>query len=247
MHDSLTGRPVSGGLVLLESGGAASAAHISQFAVGGQAASGADGSFQLCASAVPSPSVVVAEALDASGSAYPAYVAPVSGSVALGVIAMGGCVITCGLPGQRQSSAPVTIAGTVTTDPVTETGSVTALDAVEALDGSKGVWVLAMGGLPANPEGQATFTTASGGCGGTGFCAPFRFVLPSQKPVVTYLGKAMQGTGAPVYAVAATLQTGSACVPATVETSFEADGGTPLTGVPGATVTAAPLQFLQCR
>ena len=244
LRDSLTGRLIADGQVLLETGSPVPGANEDTSAVAQQAVSGADGSFAVCAAAAGSPAAIVVAALDPAGNSYPAFVTAVSAAVDLGALAIGGCVIECGLDGQQQSSAPATIEATVTTDPLPEPVSVTLEYVVQAPDGSGALWDLIIPTL--NQQSFAPATAANGCPGVSGVCAAFRFVLPSLKPVVAQKGANVQLRGSPVYAVAATIGAGHTCTPPVLLTNFEQDGSTPLTAVPGAVLSAAPLAFHAC-
>ena len=244
LRDSLTGQAIAGGQVFVESGSVVPGMNEYTFTVAQQALSGADGSFQVCAGAATSPTALVVAALDQAGKSYPAYVSTDGGAAALGTVALGGCMVACGLPGQQQSAAPVTISGAATTDPASEAGSVAPQYALEAPDGSGALWGVV---IPTLNQQSLAFTTAANRCAGvSGVCAEYQFLLPSQKPVVAQHGSTLQSEGAPVYAISATIGSGHRCTPSVLATSFVSDGSAPLTGTPGAVLSAATLLFHAC-
>ena len=188
------------------------------------------------------PAALVIAALDAAGNSYPAYVSANGGAGALGTVALGGCEVVCGLPGQQQSSAPVTISGSVTTDPVTEVISVVPQYAL--LTSSGAIWSVV---IPTLNAPSPLVTTAAGGCAAAvGICAAYQLLLPSTKPVVVQGGVSSQASGSPVYAVAAAVGQGHTCTPMTLSTVLELNGSTSLTGNPGAALSAATLAFHAC-
>lgn len=245
LKDSLTSQPVAQGWVYLETGTPlAQVSTVYNFSVIQQATAGADGSFNLCASSIPGPSVLVAMALDASGNAYPPYVTRISGSANLS-IPMGGCALLCGLDGQQQTSAPATISGTITTEPVAASGTAAATYAISALDGSSSVWGIAFPSLSGSHS--TNFVTTAGMCPNKApFCSSYSYVLPSQKPMVPTKTATVQQTGAPTYLINAVPGTASGCKPATL-TAVDGQDGKPLTAAPGAQLSAQTISFGACN
>lgn len=180
MQDSLTNQPVSQGWAVLESGTQLLTTPIFNFSPSQKVISDVHGAFSLCAPPITQPSAIVLVALDSAGKTYPPFVAPVSGATDLGTIAMGGYRIICGFLGQQQTSSPATIKGTITSAPIAKPCSVMAQYAINALDGSKNFWNLAVPSL--DPAQSNTFGTTPGVCAANApFCAAYTFTLPSQK------------------------------------------------------------------
>lgn len=125
LRDSLTSQPVTQGTATLESGTELGTTPLFNFSPSQTVATNANGEFSLCAQAISYPSVLVLEAMDSSGRAYPPYVAPVTAAAALGNISMGGCTLVCGLAGEQQTATPATIAGQITSTPASVSGTVT--------------------------------------------------------------------------------------------------------------------------
>lgn len=252
LKDSLTNQPVAQGVAVLESGTKSSVVSIYNFFPKQQAAADVDGAFSMCAQSVASPSVIVVEAMDAAGNAYPPFLAPVSEATDFGTIPLGGCTVMCGLAGQQQTSAPATITGSVTSTPIALTGTVVpqfavqALDESKAVDGTPNLWALAM---PVYNTAQSfTFNTAAGACaGGARFCASYTFKLPSQSPIWRVNGGTVQAAVAPNYLIYAAAGGTTSCLLPSVLTVFQQDGTSFLTGKPGAQFTAANLNFAGCQ
>ncbi len=95
MHDSLTGQLVSQGWAVLESGTQLPLTPIYNFKQIQRVATDPTGNFQISSSAIADPAIIVLVALDASGKAYPPFIALVPNAaatpktVALGTIPMG--------------------------------------------------------------------------------------------------------------------------------------------------------------
>jgi hypothetical protein len=243
LQDSLTNRPVAQGWAVLESGAQISGTKLYTFSTIKQIATDAGGKFRLCSTTVSSPLTVVTIALDSSNNAYPPFVAPVSGTIDLGTIPMGGCHEKCGFEGQQQTSPAATIMGMITTTPTAKTGTVVPEYSMNALDGSNNLWNLTMPVF--NTSQSFSFTTALTGCTReVPFCAPYTFVVPSQKPVWAVKDGYMQGTGAPVYSIYATAPS---CTPPSAFSSFQQDGNSPLLGAPGVKLSAATINFSACK
>jgi len=246
MVDSLTNQPVSLGLAVLETENQSSIVNVYSFSLTQSAASDVHGAFSLCSPALAAPSVIVLEALDSSGNAYPAFVASVSGAADLGVIPMGVCRGICGLQGLQQTSTPSEIVGTITSAPKAEAGSVTAQYAMNALDGSKNIWNLAISSL--GVAQGTSFQTISGICANNApFCATYSFTLPSQKPIQVANGGYLQASGAPTYSIAAQLGNTQACAQPSGFAAYQQGGTLPLTGAPGAQLSAANIAFTGCQ
>jgi hypothetical protein len=246
LHDSLTGQPVAQGWIFLESGNPLPGTRIYNFSTAQQTTTHDDGTFSICASAIPTPSVIVATALDSSNKAYPMFVAPVSGEIDLGTILMGGCTVICAFEGQQQTSYPAEIEGVITTAPIAGRGSVVPQYSISAPDAAATLWSLT---VPSFDSSQSfTFATAATGCTeGVPFCAAYSFLVPSQKPLLAIKGGYTQGTGAPVYSIIASVTDTPSCTPPFAFTSFQQDGTSPLTGTPGVKLTAATISFSRCQ
>lgn len=246
LQDSLTSTPVQQGRAFLESGTQVSGTRLYTFSATQQASTDVNGNFRFCSSSVPSRSVVVAVALDSSNNAYPSFVAPVSGPTYLGTIPMGGCREKCGFEGQLQTSSPATIKGMVTTTPIAKTVSVVPQFPMKALDGTTDIWSVAI--PPLNISQPFSFATAGVNCTGqVPFCAPYTFLLPSQKPVWAVKGGYLQEAGAPVYAIYASVPGTLSCIPSSLLTFFQQDGTSPFIGVPGSQLSAATINFSACQ
>jgi hypothetical protein len=205
--------------------------------------SDANGRFHLCAATAPYPSVVVVTALGTGGNAYPALVAPVSGSINFGDLSMGACRGTC-FNGQQQTSAPATIDGAIGTTPIAKSGSLVPQYAMNAPNNSSELWEL---DVPLADKSQGNlFQTGAGNCaGGVPFCASYTLTLPSQNPVVRMAQEYLQLSGDPNYAIYTTLAGGS-CIPPFGFTPVQKDGRF-LTGAPGVSLTAADIMFQSCQ
>ncbi len=245
VQDSLTNQAIQGARVFLEAASQNISGRVLSFAVEQHATTLPDGSFQLCSLKTQGAQAIVIAAQDIAGRAYPPLVIPVLSAVNLGAVAMGGCRVTCGFEGQQQSSAPATITGSITTAPGADAGVVAPRYALAAPDGSGDLWNLEIPAL--NSEQLVTFQTTDDGCAAQrSICSPYTFVLPSQKPVVIEKGEYLQQTGPPTYAVLATVTDGRTCVPASGSTNFQQGGLSPLTGIPGGSLSAAAIYLQDC-
>ena len=240
---------------MLESGAPTLTSFIYTFDATAQTTSASDGTFQLCAPAPPTqaaltPTVLVITTLDPTGKAYPPYATNRLASASLGTIPMGSCVVQC-IDAQQQSTAPVTISGILTTDPVPETGTLLPQQAVAALDGSRNLWSLLI--PPLNPAQPLSFQTGAAGgnaCAGqTSPCASYSLVLPTEQPVIATAQGSTQLAAGTAYSIEAQLggQTTSTCTPPSISIFVQQDGTTPLLATPGAQLTAEAVQFRACR
>lgn len=170
LRDSLTSQPVAQGMAILESGTELSTTPLYDFFPAQKVTTDALGGFSLCAQSLSYPSIIMLEAMDAGGKAYPPHVTFLTGSTDLGIVSMGGCVLRCGFDGQQQTTFPATITRTITSAPIAVSGAVIPRYALRALDGSKSqdglqnLWSLAM------PVFNASQTSTSGTIAGT--CVP---------------------------------------------------------------------------
>lgn len=246
LQDSLTHLALANVSVSFESGTQLAGTPIYEFSIATQSTTGAQGNFALCAASVPTPSVVVATALDKSGNAYPPLVVPVSSAVEFGTLQMGGCSGTCGFPGEQQTSPPATINGAITTSPAAESGLVMPQYAISPLSGSPdGVWALTIPN--SNASQPLSFTTTSSSCAaGISNCAAYSFSVPSQKPVTLSGSTYTQQTGVPVYSIYATTANPSSCRASFAFTSSQ-QNGMPLSAAPGADLSAESLDFSACH
>jgi hypothetical protein len=249
LKDSLTSQPVVQGTAVLESGAQLGSQAAFKFYPSQQAAIDTQGSFQICALSLASPSALVLEALDASGNAYPPFISAVTSSTDFGTIPMGGCTVACML-GASQTSVPAGITGTITSAPVAASGTLVPQYATEALDGSKtssgggNVWALAMPSF--NPSQTESFRTAAGSCSPSApFCATYSFTLPSQSPKQRVTGGYLQPVVAPFYIINAA--PAGSCIPPTGQTINQQNSGSLLQANSGAQLTAAPISFTQCQ
>lgn len=252
LRDSLTFQPVAQGTAVLESGTELGITPLYNFFPAQSVTTNAQGDFSLCASAIPYPSVLVLEAMDANGNAYPPYVTFVKAGADLGTISMGGCVLKCAFADQQQTAAPATITGTITSDPIAVPGTVVPQYPMQALDGSKSpdgapnLWSLALPLFPASPT--LTFNTTSGACGGaSNFCSSFTLPVPAQKPIYPESGGGAQLLASTVYMIYAELNTATTCSPQFGFTAFQPDGQSILMATPGAQLTAQTISFTNCH
>lgn len=247
LHDSLTNQPISQAWAVLESGVPNSIpSSIVSFSPSQTASADAGGAFQLCMPVAAVPAVLVVDALDSAGKAYPPFVAEVTATTNLGTVRMGGCSLSCGLPGQQQTSSPAVINGSVSSAPVSIAGSLLPQYSLRALDGSKATWTISI--PPLSDAQMPGFHTAASACTGKDqFCSSYAFSLPSQKPVVLVKGGYQQDAGAPVYSIYASPASAAACAQSSVTASLENDGKTPLTGSPGLQLTAMDISFTGCQ
>jgi hypothetical protein len=251
MHDSLTGQPVSQGWAVLESGTQLPTTPIYNFAQIQRVGTDSTGTFQISSSAIADPAIVVLVALDASGKAYPPFIAPIpnaattSKTVDLGTIPMGGCTVLCAFEGQEQTSEPAMLTGIILTSPISKAGSVIPQYAIAALDGTKDIiWNVVMPVLN-NAQTFAFNTTALGCSNQSSPCSTYTFKLPSQKPFWAISGGYQQQTGAPVYSIYASA--GSSCSPAFVTEVYQQDGTSPLTATAGAQLQVPDINFTNCQ
>lgn len=252
LQDSLTFQPVPQAQIVLEAGTPGLTSFIYTFSPTAQTTSAADGTFQLCATALPTASVLVITALDPAGKPYPPYATNRFATANLGTIPMGSCTVQC-IDAQQQSNAPVTIAGILTTEPIAESGTLLPQQAITAPDGSRNIWTLLI--PPLNPTQPLTFqtgTNAEEACAGQSSpCAGYSFVLPTQQPVIATASGTSQLAGGTAYSIeariAAKQSSVSACTPPSLSTFTQADGTTPLLATPGAQLTAAPIHFHACQ
>lgn len=243
--DSMTNAPVSRASVAIETGTQRSITPVFDFSVQQSAAASTDGTFRVCANAPTAPTVVVVTAVDANGNAYPPFVSAITSSTNLGTVLMGSCRGTCGFVGQQQTSAPATIEGIVTTSPIAKTGRIVPQFPMDALDGTRNIWGLAMPTF----NGQAiTFATASGACvGGAPYCTTYLFVVPSQQPMTRDAnGGYSQYSAPPNYAMYALTDGSPSCTPPFALAVSQADGAM-LTATAGVHLSATTLQFTNCQ
>jgi hypothetical protein len=201
------------------------------------------GGFSLCAPSIPYPSVLVLEAMDSSGNAYPPFVIQAS-TGNYGVFNMG--------PETAQSA---TITGTVTSSPIALTGTlipqftVNALDLSKAPDGSYNTWALALPMFNASPS--LTFSTLPGTCGGTAqFCSTFNMPVSVQTPIENLklgIGYVVTPSVMPATYLIYAAPASSACTPVFGTTLLQSDGKSPLAATPGAQLTAQTISFTNCH
>jgi hypothetical protein len=251
LRDSLTSQPVAQGMAILESGTELSTTPIYNFLPIQKVTTDAQGGFSLCAQSVGYPSIIMLEAMDAGGKAYPPYATLVTGATDLGIVNMGGCILICGFDGQQQTTLPATIAGTITSAPIAVAGTLIPRFAMQALDGSKSpdgllnLWNLAMPVF--NVSMTPTFSTVAGSCDGiSSYCATYGLVVPAQSPVHPASGGTLQATVSPVYSIYAALGTNE-CVPAYASSLVQSDGKSFLTAKPGAQLTAQNISLTSCH
>lgn len=190
VRDSLTGKPISGGLALLETGTPQVVAGFVTreviFLEVARTATDANGAFRLCSPGpVSGPTVVVLLALDAAGNEYPPYVAAATDALDLEDVAMGECFVVCDSSiGMMPNLAPAILEGAVTTTPGARAGLVMAQTGIPPLDGSQTTWSVTIPGLGVGETNafQTAPQTGTGAC--TGLCAPYRFTLPAREPIV---------------------------------------------------------------
>lgn len=245
LHDSLTNQPVAQGWVALETAQPSAAGSTATFSQSQKVVSDANGTFQSCISDVEHLTVAVIVALDNAGNAYPPFVQQISTTTNLGTVPMGGCTLTCGLDNQEETSRPITISGAIASAPVPIAGSVAPQYSIKALDGSTAIWNLTV--PPLSTVGSYAFTTSASSClDQKSFCSSYTFFLPSQNAVTPVKGGYLQSAGSPVYSIIAQ-PSPFVCTPPTVSTYFEKDGKTPLTGSPGAQLSAQDITFTGCH
>jgi len=244
--DSLTGFPIVGAKVVFETGSKISITPIYNFSPATVGATDSQGNFGVCSKTSATPAILVFEALDPSGNAYPPTIAPVLQASNIGTVLLGACHVACGFPGQVQISASAGISGLVTTSPAGESGTLSAQTAIPALDGSKNIWNITIEGLS---TGQPdTFLSIAGTCPVAGeLCASYTYTLPSQAPVELVSGVYKQQQAPPTYSISATPEMEGGCTQPFLSTSFQSNGLSPLTAVPGKQLTAAALSFTDCQ
>lgn len=241
--DSMTSLPIAQARAVLESGTpdiAPTSIHFVSFA---ETTSNTSGAFDLCVPAVSPPTALVLVALDAAGKAYPPLVIQISSSTDLGQLLMGGCRLLC-IEKQQQTSSPATLTGSITTGPVSETGTIAPHLYAFAPDGSRSTWSLAIPLL--DPAQSSGFATAKANCVNlNSFCSSYTFLLPSQKPIFLASSVFSQETGAPSYSVDAVLTKGLSCTPPFSYVFTQTDG-TFLIADPGAALLAQDAVFQHC-
>jgi hypothetical protein len=216
-----------------------------------QVTSDAQGGFSLCASSLPYPSVLVLEAMDSGGKAYPPYITAVATTVDLGTISMGGCTGVCGLAGEQQTTQPATITGIVTASPIAITGTLIPQYVMQALDGSKtpsgpNLWALAMPVFSASPT--LTFSSAPGACNGVApFCSTYSFFVPAQGPFYPFSGGTREQTAPPGYLISFIPAAQLACTPLYAFAKLQSDGKSFLLATEGAQLTAQDISFTNCH
>ncbi len=252
MRDSLTHQPITQGMAILESGTQLGVPSIYSFAPMQQVGTNAQGEFSLCAQSLPSPSVLVLQATDPGGKAYPPYVTAVTMAADLGIVSMGGCTGVCGLAGEQQTAKPATITGVVTSSPIGITGTLIPQYVMNALDGSKtpdghsNLWALAMPVFGASPI--LTFSSAPGDCGGTEpFCFAYTFSVPAQSPFYPIDGGTMGMAAPPGYLIHSVPTASFVCTPPLADASFQSDGKSFLVTTEGAQLIAQTIDFANCR
>lgn len=252
MRDSLTDQPITQGMAILESGTELGVTSVYSFAPTQQVGTDAQGGFSMCAQSLPNPSVLVLQAMDTGGKAYPPYVTAVTMADDLGIVSMGGCTGVCGLAGEQQTAKPAIITGVVTGSPIAITGTLIPQYVLNALDGSKtpdghyNLWALAMPVFGASPI--LTFSTASGDCGGTApFCSAYTFSVPAQSPFYPIKGGTMEMAAPPSYLVHSEPSSSSACTPRYADVAWQSDGKSYLVATEGAQLTAQTISFTNCR
>lgn len=245
LQDSLSQQPIPFGWAVFESA-SPSTNTVLTFSPLLKTRSSSSGSFQLCVPSITMPTLLVIDALDSSGDAYPPLIVPVTRTVNLGVIPMGGCTLTCGIDGQEQSSSSVMITGQITSWPVSEAGVVLPLYSQKALDGTSSVWNMVI--PPLSDLQSTTFTTVPSSCTDTSeFCAAYSFKLPSQKPVVLQRGIRSEESGVPVYSINIAPYNPGACAQSNEVTFVQQDGTTPLDGIAGTTLVAKTMNLTGCH
>jgi len=251
LHDSLTAQPVAQGTAILESGTELGSLPAYNFFPTQSTTTDVQGRFSLCTQAISYPSVVVLEAMDASGKAYPPYLAQVSAAADLGTNAMGGCTGTCGLLGEQQTAMPATITGVINSSSVAVAGTVVPLYAMAALDGSKSTdgfeneWSIALPLFP-GPSAPA-FSTIAGTCGTAAFCSTYTLSVPAQSPVYPFNGGTIEHATVPIYLIYAAPGNAAACTPTSAFAAMQTDGVSLLTATPGSQLTAITISLTNCH
>lgn len=258
LRDSLTFQPVSQGMAILESGTQLGATSSYHFRATQKVATDAQGAFSLCAQSTVYPTVMLLEAMDAGGKAYPPYVTLVTGASDMGIVSMGGCILACGIfDAQQQTASPATITGTITSAPMAVTGDVIPRYALRALDGSKtqdgvpNVWGLAMPVFSASTISASMisrFSTVVGACDGASpYCARYTLTVPAQSPMYPVSGGIIQAAVSPTFIVYAEVDSSTACTPPIASTVWQPDGKSPLTATAGAQLTAQSINLTSCH
>jgi hypothetical protein len=252
MRDSLTHQPITQGMAVLESGTELGVTSVYSFAPTQQVATDAQGGFSMCAQSLPNPSVLVLQAMDSGGKAYPPYVTAVTMASDLGIVSMGGCTGVCGLAGEQQTAQPATITGVVSGSPIAITGTLIPQYVMNALDGSKtpsghyNLWALAMPVFGASPT--LTFITASGACGGTApFCSAYTFSVPAQSPFYPINGGTLEMAAPPGYLIHSVPSASSACTPTYADVAWQSDGKSYLVATEGVQLTVQTISFTNCH
>jgi len=209
-------------------------------------ASDASGFFSVCSSSTIKQSALVIIAADTQGNIYPGFISSVSASINLGTIALGECTVACALESQQQTSLPATISGLITSNPAAVSGSVMARYTIPALDGSGGLWNLAIPSL--DPTQTAAFSTASSAdcVGSTLYCTTYRFILPSQKPLMRTSNGYQQGQGSPTYSIYVRADNQASCTPFFSSTDVQQGGKSFLTASQGASLVASGSSLTNC-
>lgn len=246
VKDSLTGLAIPGANVLLETPSPLGASPVLDFSPSVIGQTDTKGSFSICSAQAVTSAILVIDALDRVGNAYPPTIVALSPRLDFGSILLGSCNAICGFPGQAQTAAPFDISGTITTSPASEAGSIMAQTAINALDGAKGIWKIALPGLLTGQ--QNTFQSVAMTCpAAADQCTSYNYTLPSQAPVVIDGGVYKQQVALPTYSITAALSGQSTCTEPFLSTSFQVDLAHPLTALAGSHLTAATLSFSGCH
>ena len=252
MRDSLTHQPITQGIAVLESGTELSLTRVYNFVPTQQVTTDVQGSFSMCAQSLAYPSVLVLQAMDINGKAYPPYVTAVTAAADLGIISMGGCTGICGVANEQQTGRPATITGVITSSPIAMAGTLIPQFTLYALDGSKtpsgipNLWALAMPVFNTSPV--LGFRTASGGCSGSvAFCSTYTFPVPAQSPFYPVSSGTMEQSAPPGYLIYAAPDPTSVCTPPYANTALQSDGKSFLQTREGAKLTAQTISFANCR
>jgi hypothetical protein len=238
--------PIAGAQVVLETGSELGASPIYNFTPSTMVKTDDQGSFNLCSTVLTTSAVIVFEAFDQSGNAYPPTITPVLQASNLGIVLLGGCHVTCGFPGQAETTAASNISGIVTTSPVSEAGTLLAQTAIAALDGSNNIWNVTI--LDLTDRQLDTFDSKAGSCSTSNeLCASYTYTLPSQSPVQLVVGTYKQQQVLPTYSIFAASTVMNSCTQPFLSTSYQSNGSSPLTAVPGKQLTATALSFTGCH
>ncbi len=249
MTDSITRQPVAKALAVLESGSPSIVPGSYNFSIVQSTPADSAGAFHLCVSALVQPAVVVLVAMDATGKTYPPFLSPVTATLDLGTVPMGGCSTICGgSPLPTQTAAPANIAGEVITASAIEKVNIAPQFVFNAPGSTKDLWILLMPTL--SPLQTYSFSTESSGCADTTDpCGGYIFTLPSQGPVQRIPGttNTTASTAPPGYLMSATISPATACKEPVVATAQQKGGSGFLMGTPGAQLLAANLAFSGCH